>query len=231
MVKSQPFLARAFFVSPFFHVLLLYDTTSRSNAQPKQAWTDIESVELCRFVASDASTEEAFKELYRRYATRIRAYCFRIVASNEAEDVFQETFVKFYNALRDGAQIDNVAAYILRIARNLCLNHKRDNARADISLDAISEAEYLHSQALVAPSDSERWERLEYLDVLRKSVELLPHEYREAFVLREYEQLSYEEMAKLMQTSVANAKVRVFRAKQQLKEMLMPYIKDISSST
>jgi RNA polymerase sigma-70 factor (ECF subfamily) len=72
------------------------------------------------------------------------------------------------------------------------------------------------------------YEQKELLDLITRSLDLLEDDYREAFVLREYSGLSYEEIAEVTGISLGNAKSRVFRAKQKIKSILNPYLKDIS---
>jgi RNA polymerase sigma-70 factor (ECF subfamily) len=57
-------------------------------------------------------------------------------------------------------------------------------------------------------------------------MELLEFEYKEAFILREYDGLPYNEIAEITGTTITNAKSRVFRAKQKIKEILQPYLQE-----
>jgi RNA polymerase sigma-70 factor (ECF subfamily) len=59
-------------------------------------------------------------------------------------------------------------------------------------------------------------------------MEQLPTDYKEAFVLREYEGLSYQEIAELTESSLSTVKIRIFRAKQKIREILAPYVADLS---
>ncbi|HRK59713.1 MAG TPA: sigma factor-like helix-turn-helix DNA-binding protein, partial [Candidatus Kapabacteria bacterium] len=72
------------------------------------------------------------------------------------------------------------------------------------------------------------YEQQELLNLLTRSLELLDEDHREAFVLREYSGMSHGEIAELTGTSIANAKSRVFRAKQKIKSILLPYLKEFS---
>jgi RNA polymerase sigma-70 factor (ECF subfamily) len=65
--------------------------------------------------------------------------------------------------------------------------------------------------------------------MITRSLDLLDDEYREAFILREYSGLSYKELAEVTGISVANAKSRVFRAKERIKHILKPVLKDLSN--
>lgn len=110
----------------------------------------------------------------------------------------------------------NVPAFILRIARNLCINAKRRTP------DTLPLEEW---QFPVQPSTNEKTELLE---LITRALDLLPFEYREAFILREYDGLPYAEIAVIVDASVSAVKVRVFRARAKIRHILAPYITDLS---
>jgi RNA polymerase sigma-70 factor (ECF subfamily) len=74
---------------------------------------------------------------------------------------------------------------------------------------------------------NQQYENTELLQLITMSLDLIGFDYKEAFVLREWDGLSYNEIAELTGTSVENAKSRVFRAKQKIKDILAPYLKDL----
>jgi RNA polymerase sigma-70 factor (ECF subfamily) len=173
---------------------------------------------------SHAEAEAAFTVLYERYAPRIHAYCLRVVGSEcQAEDVFQETFVRFFKSAQKKRQPSserehiNVAGFLLTIARNLCLNHKRDR-RATIPLEEF----------VLPRVAANNYEEEELLGLITTALELLDTEHREAFVLREYDGLPYHEIAALIGCNEATARTRVFRAKQRLRHILSPYVSDLA---
>jgi RNA polymerase sigma-70 factor (ECF subfamily) len=164
------------------------------------------------------SSEKAFAELYARYSPRIFAYCRRILGDyDRAQDAFQETFVKFFNSAQQEREMTNVPAYLLRIARNLCLNMQRSN-KGQISLE-----EY-HLPSSYDMSHDKK----ELLLLITQAMETLPLDYKEAFILREYEGLSYQEIADMTESSLSTVKIRIYRAKQKIRDILAPYIADIS---
>lgn len=175
--------------------------------------------ELVGLIQSESDqTEQAFKELYDRYSSKIHAYCFRILNNSEqAEDIFQETFIKFFKKINDTFEAKNVQGYLITIARNLCLNSKRDKM-ATVPIDNL---EFMFHT-------SQNYENKELLSLITTSLDLLDFDYKEAFILREYDGLSYKEIAQICSTTVNNAKSRVFRAKQKIKKILNPYLKDIA---
>jgi len=72
-------------------------------------------------------------------------------------------------------------------------------------------------------------EKKELLELVTTALALLPEDYRESFVLREYDGLSYQEIADITHTSLATVKIRIFRAKQKIREILSPYLTDLSN--
>ncbi len=66
------------------------------------------------------------------------------------------------------------------------------------------------------------------LALIRAAIKTLPEDYAEVFILREYDGLSYAEIAEVTGESLANVKVRIYRAKQKIRETLAPYLADLS---
>ncbi|MFZ1731833.1 MAG: RNA polymerase sigma factor [Bacteroidota bacterium] len=166
-----------------------------------------------RLSGEKEKAEAAFTELYARYGGRVFAYCLRFIGQrDEAQDVYQETFIRFYESAQKDREMTNVPGYLLKIARNLCLNSKRNKKQT---------VEFEDYQSLVLPSTTEK---TEFLQLITTALEMLPDEYREVFVLREYEGLSYAEIAEIVDSSLSNVKVRIFRAKQKIRDILAPYI-------
>lgn len=165
----------------------------------------------------DKSSEIAFSVLYRRYSSRIYAYCLRFLGDKDkAQDVFQDTFIRFYNSAKQERVMTNVPAFLLRIARNLCVNAKKAEKRT-ISIEDISD---------FAVEDD--YDNVELLGLIQKALEQLPDEYKDIFILREYDGLSYNEIAELTDESLSNVKVRLHRAKQKIREILAPYLAELS---
>ncbi|MEJ5286577.1 MAG: RNA polymerase sigma factor RpoE [Candidatus Kapaibacterium sp.] len=175
--------------------------------------------ELFKMLSNNTKeSENAFMEIYRRYSGRIYAYCKRFLGSKEdAMDVFQDTFIKFYQSSKEEREMTNLPAFLLRIARNLCLNTLRQKRQS-------TELEDYMSFIIL---DKEK-ENTELLELIKNALKQLPEDYREVFVLREYEGMSYNEIAEHLNISLALVKVRLFRAKEKLREILAPYISELS---
>lgn len=185
--------------------------------KPKEEYSDAELFDLMKGEKKEA--DWAFAELYARHSPRVFAYCRRFLGNREeAQDVFQETFIRFYNAASKERLMTNVPAFLLRIARNLCFNQKRDEK------EATSFEDYMYVE------DDKTNEREELLDLIKMALEVLPDEYKEIFILREYDGMSYNDISEITGQSLANVKVRIFRAKQKVREILEPYLKELSNS-
>jgi len=178
--------------------------------------SDYELVELVREQKDDMSY--AFSELYDRHSVNARNFIHYMIQSGEqTEDIFQETFITFYRRVCEGKEIKNIKAYLLSIARNLCLKYYRDKKTT---------VPFEPEQFFV--DERNKYESNELFSLIVKSLPLLEEKQREAFVLREFEGLPYDEIAKVCQTSLSNAKSRVFRAHKKLIEILQPYLKDLA---
>ncbi|HCN05042.1 MAG TPA: hypothetical protein DIS79_05425 [Bacteroidetes bacterium] len=163
--------------------------------------------------------EEAFGELYARLSSNVFSYCLRVLGSRDrANDVFQETFLRFYQSAERLDYLENVRAYALTICRNLCLNEKKRTANAAVEFE----------ETMYNPGVSREADRSEMMHLIATALELLPHDMREAFVLREYDGMAYNEISEMLNIKLDTAKVRVFRARQKIKEILEPYLNELS---
>ena len=158
----------------------------------------------------NSESERAFSILFDRHSQRVLAYCKRFVGELEAaEDLLQENFIRFYRASTKKEKImTNTPAFLIRIARNLCLSYKSNE------ITHLSYEDYM----VDAYSSNENENDMIYQ--IRRALEMLPNEYREPLILREYEGFNYEEIADITGESLNNTKVRIHRAKLKLKEIM-----------
>ena len=171
-------------------------------------YSDKELYQIMRNSGNESET--AFAELYSRYSQRIYAYCLRVTGSPEdASDIFQDTFYNFYSSIKNNEYLDNIPAYLLRICRNLCLNFKR-HKRVDFNFDDFN----------FSTNDSS-YEQQELLQLIAHALDCLDYDYREAFVLRLYQGLSYNEMSNITGETVPTLKNRFWRAKEKVKDVIL----------
>lgn len=172
--------------------------------------------ELYYLLTSDKKTaEKAFAEIYSRHSSRIYAYCRRFLGNKEdAQDVFQETFIRFLDSTKQDRVMTNVPAFLLKIARNLCVNVKRKDKKP------VSFEEYM-------VSDNRDGDNNELLTLIKMALDILPDEYKDIFILREYDGLSYQDIADMVDVPLSTVKIRIFRAKQKIRDILAPYMKEL----
>jgi len=194
--------------------------TGTVHRQRKAPVDDTPDLDLyARLAGDEATAQAALSTLYRRYSQRVYTYCRKILGDNQiAEDLLQETFVRLFETGKQGRALENFPAYLMTIARNHCLSHRSRSKRQYV------EVEDFHLVYRDVP-----YEQKELLQLIQTTLELLPDDYREAFVLREYNGLSYNEIAEIIGESIDVVKVRIFRAKKKLREILAPYLADIQS--
>lgn len=197
--------------------------TASTELESKMSDRDLENAEDLRlfreFVAGKRSDPTkgrvAYTKLYMRYRQRVYAYCLRTLCDEqEAEDLFQEVFVRVFTRAEQFEEERNFGGWVFTIAHNLCLNKIRDRKQTD----PIEEVE-LFSR----PGDDygDNWpERIKW------ALEQIPVDYREAFVLREYEGMSYNAIAEILHTTLPAVKSRIYRSKEQLRKLLEPYYHD-----
>ena len=173
---------------------------------------------------------EAFSLLVDRLQRRVFAVAWRIVGGqHDAEDVTQQTFLSVMDHLGDFREESSVATWILRIATNHAFKVLRKRRGVPtVSIDSPPSDEADSYAALPHPEFIARWrdgpEQLAQQREVRELIEValaeLPEKYRVIFVLRDVEGLSVKETAEALGLTEANVKVRLLRARLDLRERL-----------
>ena len=156
--------------------------------------------------------QHAFDTLVERYQSRLLGFCRQMLGSTEdAEDVLQEVFVAAYNAMVADERPIAVRPWLYRIARNRSLNHlRKPTADGQDTMDT-----HPHMNGVTT---HERVQNREEFRSLLDDVGNLPETQRSALLLREVDAMSYEEIAKAMDTTVPGVKSLLVRARIALAE-------------
>jgi RNA polymerase sigma-70 factor (ECF subfamily) len=165
---------------------------------------------------------EAFLALTRAYQKKVFALAYSFFRNKEdALDLVQETFLRLYQKIdlfRDGR---NFEAWLLQVARNLCIDHYRKNYVKRRGMEVSTPVEDL----AIADGRAEGEIRASDLkDVLSRCVDQLAERQRTIFILRHYNQLKNEEIAQILNISVGTVKSLHFKAIQNLRGLLSPYL-------
>ena len=165
----------------------------------------------------------AFSQLVHRHQETVYSICYRMTGNAaEAEDLAQEAFLRFYrglNSFRAGACL---RPWLHKITTNVCLDALRRCNKATLPLEELIEGEN-HPQVRSVdelPEDA-CLSRETQLDV-QSALLRLPGDYRVVLVLRYLDDLSYQEIAQVLDVPVSTVETRLFRAKQMLGRVLAP---------
>ena len=162
-----------------------------------------------------AGDRDAYRLLVRRYADVLHGHAVRMVGNQDvAADMVQQALVRGYKKLASCRNPDQVGAWLFRILANQCRDHLRSRHRREIPLQVLPEIPAPRGDPSDEAADAEVRGRL------HEALERLTPEQREAFVMRYLEGLSYEEIAAVMNLSVASLKMRVHRAREALRGLL-----------
>ncbi len=177
------------------------------------AATDEELVDA--FQAGDLS---AFDDLLRRWERRIQAAIYRVMGTeDEARDLCQETFLKAYRALGGFKREARFSSWLYQIALNLCRDRmRRRKGRTLVSLDALDE-EGLTPPRRQDPSPLDLVEADTLSRAVAAAIEGLPDEQREVIVLKEYQDLTFLEIAEILDVPLSTVKTRLYRGLGQLR--------------
>ncbi len=153
--------------------------------------------------------ESAFNELVLRYQEKIYWVARRFTGDHDnADDITQEVFCKMYDSLKDFRGDSSLYTWLYRITVNVSLNLlRRQKVRDFFRIDELFDVE---SDASDAPDSIV--EKAEHQSLVEEAVAALPEKQRAVFVMRYYEELPYEEIAKILKTSVGGLKANYFHA-------------------
>ncbi len=158
----------------------------------------------------------AFNEMVDRYKDRLMNVIGRMLSSTEeAEDIVQETFVRVYQHRQSFNFQHCFSTWIYTIALNLARNELRK--RKKFKFYEISDMQGNESEFAVEMKLPSR-----VPEVLEGAVKELPEKYRTAFLLRDVQELPYEEVAKILNVPLGTVKSRVNRARMMLRDKLQP---------
>ncbi len=165
---------------------------------------------------------EAFGEIVKRWDRKIFALCFGILMrEDEARDAAQETFVAAYRNLSKFRGEAKVSSWLHRIAVNQCLTIKRrQKTRAEDFFDESDGAEDRVFIAAAQYSPANETEQVERLRVVRQAVTALPTELRQVIVMKEFEEMTFQEISETLELPLSTVKSRLYTALKQLKMRL-----------
>ena len=179
--------------------------------------TDEQLVELA--VSQDS---EAFGLIVSRWERKIFALCFGMLGrEDEARDAAQETFIAAYRNLANFRGEAKVSSWLHRIAVNQCLTVKRRaKTRSEEYLDDEDGSEERIFVAPLSNSPARKAEQFERLKLVRTAVSSLPSDLRQVVVMKEFEDMTFQEISETLEIPLSTVKSRLYTAFRQLRMKL-----------
>ena len=179
--------------------------------------------------AFKAGDQSAFEDLVRRYQRQVANIIYLTLGNrDEVQDISQEVFVRVYRSI-DKFEFDaSFFSWIYRITVNLCIDElRRKKIKRALSLDFLTEGtlerEKKSKDVLLASDGMLDDEKRE---IILGALQKISQEHRQVIILREYEELTYSEIASYLGISIQAVKSRIFRAREDLRTLLNEYFEE-----
>lgn len=171
--------------------------------------------------------KRAYDLLVLKYQHKILALVSRFVSPSEVEDVAQEAFIKAYRALPRFRGDSAFYTWLYRISVNTAKNYLVAKKRRPPGVDVdIEDAAHFEGDNRLKDNETPENQLLsdELMSVVNKAIKQLPEDLRTAVTLREFEGLSYEDIAEVMDCPVGTVRSRIFRAREAIDKEIKPLI-------
>jgi len=185
--------------------------------------------------ALKAGSEEAYSWLIGEFHQPIYGLIYRIVNDpSDAADTTQDVFLKVFRGMKHFHGESSLKTWIYRIALHEAANRRRwwfRHKAQETTIDPIATGDYEFSgeNRLVDPGESpfEEFAHTEVSAAVEQSLQLVPEPYRTAVILRDIEDMSYEEIAEVLAISLGTVKSRITRGRDALRKRLAGYVREV----
>jgi len=175
---------------------------------------------------------EAFGEIVQRWERRIFALAYGMLGREEdARDATQETFLAAFRNLRNFRGEAKVSSWLHRIAVNQCITRqRRAKVRSEAALEDEEQRDATNFAAPLHFSPARTTEGREQIEAVRRAVNCLPPELRQVVVMKEFEELTFREIADALDLPLSTVKSRLYTAFKQLQMRLQRFAKEAASA-
>lgn len=199
-------------------------------AEKKIDYSELSDEELILSVPE--GDNQAFDVLVKRYKNRLYSYLLRLLGNeDQAEEIAQETFVKAYMNAEKYRRIARFSTWLYTIATNLVRNYMRNIKRKPKTVSLWFKergGERIRWRDIEDESrgPDERMEQKDLEQLLQAAIEKIPHRYRNTFVLREINRLSYEEIAATTGLKIGTVRSRINRGRKYFRKAAIPLLSE-----
>ncbi len=171
---------------------------------------------------------EAMDELFQRYRQPVFRIVYRSVRNvDEAEDIVQDVFLKAFERLHLFKEQSQFSTWLIRIAMNLCTDRVRQNQRRQSLLQREADHKLAWMTHPHPPDPEDIVQQNTFHEAFYTALNQLPEPQRQLIVMRDLEQMDYEQIAEILNTTVGGVKLRVMRARRAFKVQLEPLLRAI----
>lgn len=198
----------------------------KMEADPVSIPAEISTVDFALMERIGAGDHDAFRELVEKHQNAVIGTVAKMLGNpSEAEDIAQQVFLRIWRNAKRYRPDAKFTTYLFTITRNLVFNETRRKSRKkEVSSDEREETSNLLVEASPDRQPDAELLQAELQQAVDDAIASLPETQRMAVVLRRYEQLSYEEIADVLELSVSAVKSLLFRARSALREALSGYL-------
>ncbi len=176
--------------------------------------TEIDLIAKCQ-----EGDRQAFNRLVMHYQNLVYSFLYRLAPNwDDIDDLAQEVFVKVYYSIRKLRDQSQFKSWLHSIAVSVYIDEQRRRKKRQERF--VSDKRVLETRVDSNENPGSQLERQELQKRLQEAINQLPEEFKLAIVLREIQDLSYEEIAKTLKCSIGTVRSRIFRGRQLLQQML-----------
>ena len=172
----------------------------------------------------------SYEELVRRHMNRVYRIGYRVVShKQEAEDITQEVFVKVYHGLKKFEQQSSFTSWLYRIATNTALDALDKTKRRSKNITFLTkqnnteETDPLDLQVLSVAGPEEKVIQKELRECINRVLKKLDRDQARLLIMRDFEDLSYDEIARVLQLGLSAVKMRIHRSRLAFQEMFSQF--------
>ncbi|MBA7484450.1 MAG: sigma-70 family RNA polymerase sigma factor [Spirochaeta sp.] len=171
---------------------------------------------MAQKVSSVKIDQGLFEEAYETLYPLIHKLAYRITGDvDQAEDLCHEAFIKYFERKKPLPDINQTKYWLIRVVKNISFNYEKKKSRQRKAFEKLKKR-----VPIAADSVEHEYIKKETINRIQRALDKIPYRLRMVVVLKEYAGLNYREIGAILGISEGNVKIRIFRARQRLAQLL-----------